>query len=156
MNKIIGIGNALTDVLVNLPSDDILAKFDLERGSMSLVGSGLQMKISEATAAMPRTLSLGGSTGNTIRALAKLGVGTGFIGKVGQDTTGIFLEVALENLGVKPSIYKGEKDSGRCLSLISPDGERTMATHLGAALEMTAEEITPRIYDGFDCLNAAG
>ena len=156
MKKVIGIGNALTDILINLQSDKILETFGLPKGSMSLVDAALQLKISESTADLPRTLSLGGSAGNTIRAMAKLGAQTGFIGKVGWDKTGDFFEKALENLGVEPVIFRGKNRSGRCVSLVSTDGERTMATYLGAALEMTSGELKPEIFQDYDCLYIEG
>lgn len=81
---------------------------------------------------MPRTLSLGGSASNTIRAMARMGVRTGYVGKVGRDTTGDFFEQALVNLGIEPHILRGNERSGRCVSLVSADGERTMCTFLGA------------------------
>jgi sugar/nucleoside kinase (ribokinase family) len=156
MKKIIGIGNALTDMLVNLKSDDVLNQYGIARGSMSLVDSQLQSEVSKAVAGRPYSLSLGGSADNTIRAMAHLGSSVGFIGKVGRDTTGDFFEQALENLGIKPVIFRGENRSGKCVSLISPDGERTMLTHLGAALEMKAEEISADIFEGYDCLYVEG
>lgn len=156
MKKVMGIGNALTDILINLRSDEILGEFGIAKGSMNLVDSEQQKKISESTADLPRTLSMGGSAGNTIRAMARLGTKTGFIGKVGPGTTGDFFISALENLGIEPKIYRGVEHSGRCVSLISVDGERTMVTYLGAALELSPEEIVPGIFDGYDCLYIEG
>ena len=156
MKRVIGIGNALTDMLVNLESDSVLRKYLLEKGSMSLVDSKLQTEISKSVAGLPYSLSLGGSAGNTIRAMARLGCGTGFIGKVGPDTTGDFFEQALANLGVKPFIFRGSERSGKCVALISPDGERTMITHLGAALELTAADVRADIFEGFDCVYIEG
>lgn len=156
MKRVIGIGNALTDMLVNLESDAVLKKYTLEKGSMSLVDNKLQTEISKSVAGLPYSLSLGGSAGNTIRAMARMGCETGFIGKVGPDTTGDFFVQALENLGVKPAIFRGKERSGKCVALISPDGERTMITHLGAALEMTAQDLTEDIFDGFDCVYIEG
>jgi len=156
MKRVIGIGNALTDMLVNLRSDSVLGRFQLKKGSMSLVDTQLQTEISKSVAGLPYSLSLGGSAGNTIRAMARLNTSVGFIGKVGHDTTGDFFVQALENLGVEPIIFRGEKRSGKCVSLISPDGERTMVTYLGAALEMKAEEIQPTVFDGYDCLYVEG
>jgi sugar/nucleoside kinase (ribokinase family) len=156
MKNVIGMGNALTDMLVNLRTDDVLTKFSLPKGSMSLVGSDQQKEISKTVAGLPYTLSLGGSAANTIRAMARLGTPTGFIGKVGCDTTGDFFEQALVNLGVKPQIFRGEEHSGRCVALVSVDGERTMVTYLGAALEMVAAEITPDLFRDFDCLYLEG
>ncbi|WP_417013507.1 adenosine kinase [Alistipes sp.] len=156
MKRVIGIGNALTDMLVNLESDSVLKRYSLDKGSMNLVDNKLQTEISKSVAGLPYSLSLGGSAGNTIRAMARLGCQTGFIGKVGPDTTGDFFEQALENLGVTPYVFRGQERSGKCVSLISPDGERTMITHLGAALELTADDIRPDIFDGFDCVYIEG
>ena len=156
MKYVIGIGNALTDMLVNLESDAVLGRFNLAKGSMNLVDAKLQTDISKSLAGLPYALSLGGSAGNTIRAMAKLGCKVGFIGKVGHDKTGDFFIQALENLAIEPHIFRGTERSGRCVSLISPDGERTMITHLGAALEMKGEEITSDLFKGYDCLYIEG
>lgn len=77
MKRVIGIGNALTDMLVNLESDSVLGRFKLAKGSMSLVDTKLQTEISKSVAGLPYSLSLGGSAGNTIRAMAKLGARSG-------------------------------------------------------------------------------
>jgi len=156
INRIIGIGNALTDMLVNLSNDSVLTQYQLAKGSMSLVDSQLQTDISKAVAGYPYSLSLGGSAGNTIRAMARLGTRTGFIGKVGNDTTGDFYKQALLNVGVEPYILRSEYRSGKCVSLISPDGERTMVTHLGAAADLQASDIDPATFDSYDCLYIEG
>ncbi len=156
MKRVIGIGNALTDMLVNLKSDTVLGKYKLAKGSMTLVDSEHQNRIAKSVAGLPYSLSLGGSAGNTIRAMAQLGCKVGFIGKVGVDKTGDFFEQALINLGVEPIIFRGKDRSGRCMSLVSSDGERTMATSLGAAIEMTHNEIMPTVFDGYDCLYVEG
>ncbi len=156
MKRVIGIGNALTDMLVNLKDDSVLERFDLPKGSMNLVDTALQTEISKSVAGLPYALSLGGSAGNTIRAMARLGCQTGLIGKVGEDTTGDFFVRALENLHIEPVVFRGTERSGKCVSLISPDGERTMVTYLGAALELEDSEIDPAIFEGYDCLYVEG
>ncbi|MFI3331918.1 MAG: adenosine kinase [Rikenellaceae bacterium] len=156
MKRVIGIGNALTDMLVNLKSDTVLGKYKLAKGSMTLVSSEFQNDIAKSVAGLPYSLSLGGSAGNTIRAMAQLGSKVGFIGKVGKDKTGDFFEQALINLGIEPVIFRGLDRSGRCISLVSNDGERTMATSLGAALELTHTEIMSTVFDGYDCLYVEG
>jgi len=156
MKKVIGIGNALTDVLVNLRNEEVLHKHNIARGSMSLVDSELQSEVSKEVAGLPHSLSLGGSADNTIRAMARLGSEVGFIGKVGFDNTGDRFEQALRNLGIEGKIFRTDKPSGKCISLVSPDGERTMLTHLGAAAEMHAEDITPGLFEGYDCLYIEG
>lgn len=156
MKKVIGIGNALTDMLVNLPNEDVLTKYDIARGSMSLVNNTIQSQISKSVAGFPYSLSLGGSADNTIRAMAQLGGNVAFIGKVGPDTTGEFFVQALTNLNIKPIIFHGKSKSGKCVSLISPDGERTMLTHLGAAEELSSDDISSSILKGYDCLYVEG
>ena len=156
MKQILGIGNSLTDMLVTLSSDDVLQEYQLAKGSMSLVDSQFQTDISRSVAGCPYTLSLGGSAGNTIRAMARLGVRVGFMGKVGEDTTGDFYIQALRNVNVEPFILRSEHRSGKCLALVSPDGERTFVTHLGAAAELQAEDIDPVVFNGYDCLYVEG
>ena len=156
MNRVLGIGNALTDMLVNLRSDDVLTRYKLQKGSMNLVDAPLQTAISKSVAGLPYYLSLGGSAGNTIRAMARLGCNVGFIGKVGPDKTGEFFKQALDNSGIEPFITYGREKSGKCVSLISPDGERTMVTHLGAALELKAEDVPSSVFGGYDCLYIEG
>ena len=153
---VIGIGNALTDMLVNLSNDNVLTEYQLAKGSMSLVDSQLQTAISKSVAGLPYSLSLGGSAANTIRAMARLGTPTAFIGKVGEDNTGDFYEQALRNIGVTPYILRSENKSGKCVALVSKDGERTFVTHLGAALDLTAEEIDGAIFDSYDYLYIEG
>lgn len=157
MNKsVIGIGNALTDMLVNLSNDNVLREYQLSKGSMSLVDSEFQTAISKSLAGLPYSLSLGGSAANTIRAMAQLDIRCGFIGKVGEDNTGEFYVQALRNVGVAPYILHSENKSGKCVSLISPDGERTFVTHLGAALDLTADEIDAAVFDSYDYLYIEG
>lgn len=156
MKRVIGIGNALTDVVVNLRNEDVLHRHNIARGSMSLVDSELQSQVSKEVAGLPHSLSIGGSANNTIRAMARLGSQVGFIGKVGYDNTGDRFEQALHNLGIEGKIFRGDSTSGKCISLVSPDGERTMLTHLGAAAEMHAEDISANLFEGFDCLYIEG
>lgn len=156
MKRIIGIGNALTDMLISLSGDEVLAQYQLDKGSMSLVDNQFQTDILKAVAGLPHSLSLGGSAGNTIRTMARLGTEVGFIGKVGEDSTGDFYIQALRNVGVEPFILRSEHSSGKCLSLISADGERTLVTHLGAAADLQAEDIDAAVFDGYDALYIEG
>lgn len=156
IRRIIGIGNALTDMLVNLSNDNVLQEYELTKGSMSLVDSQLQTAISKSVAGCPYSLSLGGSAGNTIRAMARLGTTVGFIGKVGEDNTGEFYEQALRNIGIEPLMLRSDQRSGKCVALVSPDGERTFVTHLGAASDLQAEDIDGSIFDNYDCLYIEG
>ena len=156
MKRIIGIGNALTDMLISLSGDEVLTQYQLDKGSMSLVDNQFQTDILKAVAGLPHSLSLGGSAGNTIRTMARLGTEVGFIGKVGEDSTGDFYIQALRNVGVEPFILRSEHSSGKCLSLISADGERTLVTHLGAAADLQAEDIDAAVFDDYDALYIEG
>ena len=75
---------------------------------------------------------------------------------MGYDTTGEFYEQALRNIGVEPYILHSKSRSGTCLALVSPDGERTFVTHLGAALDLQADDIDGAIFDDYDCLYIEG
>ncbi|MEG2850017.1 MAG: PfkB family carbohydrate kinase, partial [Bacteroidales bacterium] len=90
MDKIIGLGNALVDVLATLKDDTILHEMGLPKGSMQLIDSVKLQQINEHFDQMETHLATGGSAGNTILGLSCLGAGTGFIGKVGKDSYGRF------------------------------------------------------------------
>jgi sugar/nucleoside kinase (ribokinase family) len=143
-------------MLISLSGDEVLTQYQLDKGSMSLVDNQFQTDILKAVAGLPHSLSLGGSAGNTIRTMARLGTEVGFIGKVGEDSTGDFYIQALRNVGVEPFILRSEHSSGKCLSLISADGERTLVTHLGAAADLQAEDIDAAVFDGYDALYIEG
>ncbi|MFR9648967.1 MAG: adenosine kinase [Rikenellaceae bacterium] len=156
IERVLGVGNALTDILVNLSDETLLEQFSLPKGGMTLLTAEQQSLISKSVEGLDKTLSLGGSAGNTIRAMAYLGSQVALMGKVGRDSTGDYFFEALQQRGITPYIYRGESDSGRCLSLITEDGERTMATYLGAALELCDEEYTNEVFNGYDTLYVEG
>ena len=156
MKKVLGIGNALVDVLAVLEDDLLLSKLGLPKGSMQLVDRSVSDKIVDIIKNKDCVLVTGGSASNTIYGLSKLGVCSGFVGKVGNDRYGHFFESdSIEN-GVHASLVKCETPSGICVSLVSPDGERTMATYLGAASEMTASDVTEEMLDGYDYCHVEG
>ena len=156
MKKVLGIGNALTDILIKLENDNFLSGFELPKGSMQLINVDLSTRILLDAEGMKRTLVSGGSVANTIHGLTALGIKTGFVGKIGFDSWGVFFEKDMKEQGINPILFKGKNESGRCIALISPDSERTMATYLGAAIELTADDISPEIYDGYDFLHIEG
>ena len=156
MKKILGIGNALTDILIRLENDVCLEKFSLPKGSMQLVESDFSTKILNETQALQRTLVSGGSASNTIHGLAALGIETGFVGKIGNDSWGNFFESDMKKRGINTLLFKGKNESGRAIALISPDSERTFATYLGAAIELTVNDLTSEIYDGYDYFHIEG
>jgi sugar/nucleoside kinase (ribokinase family) len=156
MKKILGIGNALVDVMTLLDNDDILKKFALPKGSMQLVDNSKSEMIKSETVGFNRILTSGGSAANTIHGLAMLGVKTGYIGSVGRDDLGDFFENDLKNVGIKTRLIRRNSATGTAVALISSDSERTFATHLGAAVELNANDIDPEYFTGYDILYLEG
>ena len=99
MDKIIGMGNALVDVLATLNDDHILTEMELPKGSMTLIDETKLLIINECFSEMETELATGGSAGNAIRGMACLGAGTGFIGKVGNDAYGKILSAKFVGTG---------------------------------------------------------
>jgi sugar/nucleoside kinase (ribokinase family) len=156
MKNILGIGNALVDVVTHINDEQILHTFSLPKGSMQLVNSEKSMKIKSGTEAFKRTLASGGSAANTIHGLSSLGVSTGFIGSIGNDETGDFFENDLKNAGVKAFLRRHKTPTGTAVALITPDSERTFATHLGAAVELNAKDLNPSDFKNYDILYLEG
>lgn len=150
MKKIIGIGNALIDILLQIPDDSILTVLNLQKGSMQLVDEQKMSEIFEKLNRFSKKMVTGGSAANTINGISKLGGITGFLGKIGNDETGRFFEDDIIKNGVNAHLLRSEKPSGRCLSLISPDGERTLCTCLGAAGDLQIADINPEIFNNYE------
>jgi sugar/nucleoside kinase (ribokinase family) len=156
MKKILGIGNALVDILVQLPNDEPLHKLELPKGSMQLIDQTTMKRISDATSLLEKHVATGGSASNTSVALARLGCNVGFIGKVGHDELGSFYSDDLTNNNVTPHLLKSDLPSGRCNVLISTDTERTMATYLGAAVTLNADDLNIETFRQYDILHIEG
>ena len=150
MKKVLGIGNALVDIMTILEDEHILQQFNLQKGSMQLVDFGFSSDVIDATRNLNKELSSGGSAANTIHGLANLGVTSSFIGKTGSDPYGHFFADEMIKTGIAPILFTGTSGTGCAIALISPDSERTFATHLGAAIELLAEDLKPELFDGFD------
>ncbi len=156
MAKFLGLGNALVDILVQLPNDAKLFELNLPKGSMQLVDAERMQSILAQTEGLPRTLAAGGSAANTIHGLANLGMSTAFIGKVGDDSFGqAFAKDMIQN-GITPIMLKGNAESGRALAFITPDSERTFAVYLGAAIEMTPNDLDPSLFNGYTHFHIEG
>ena len=154
--KIIGIGNALVDVLTQLENDDLLSELNLPKGSMQLVDAERSAQIQEKSKNLSKQMASGGSAANTIHGLAKLGMETAFIGSVGKDETGAFFEKDLMNSNIKPILFHTDSPSGIANGMISKDGERTFGTFLGAALDLSPEQLKPEHFMGYDLLHVEG
>lgn len=156
MDKIIGMGNALVDVLVRIDDDSLLEKLHLPKGSMQLIQEDTLSEIRKYTSGMKIHRSTGGSAGNTVCALAALGANPGFIGKVGQDETGAFFGDTLRQCGVNALLATCDLPSGIASTFISTDGERTFGTYLGAAATLRAEDLSHKMFAGYNYLYIEG
>lgn len=156
MDKIIGMGNALVDVLVRIDDDSLLEKLHLPKGSMQLIQEDTLSEIRKYTSGMKIHRSTGGPAGNTVCALAALGANPGFIGKIGQDETGTFFGDTLRQRGVNALLATCDLPSGIASTFISTDGERTFGTYLGAAATLRAEDLSRKMFAGYNYLYIEG
>lgn len=156
MKRIIGIGNALVDALTTLQDDGLLSMFGLPKGGMTLIGDEEQQRIQEQFASLDVQRATGGSAGNTMLALANLSMNPGFIGTVGNDSIGDFFADNCTSCGITPYLIRLPQQSGIAYTFISPDGERTFATYLGAAAMMQADDLTEEAFHGYDYLYVEG
>ena len=157
MDKIIGMGNALVDVLVTLPDDSLLNQMNLPKGSMQLIDDNRYIQIKSVFDTMRTDRSTGGSAGNTVKALAALNVQPGFIGKIGPDAMGDFFREDGIRRGINMKLLRSKVYSGVASTFfITPDGERTFATHLGAAHTMHAEDLYAELFRGYTYLYIEG
>ncbi|HOX46562.1 MAG TPA: adenosine kinase [Myxococcota bacterium] len=143
---VLGIGNALTDILVPA-TDGQLQALGLPKGSMQLVDAARNAWVLGQV--RPTRRVAGGCAANTITGLGRLGLPTAFIGKIGRDETGEFFAQNLRQDGVEPRLLRSEgSPSGTAVAFITPDSERTFSTHLGAAVELGAAELSPALFAG--------
>ena len=105
---------------------------------------------------MKTHLATGGSAANTILGLANLGACTGFIGKIGNDYFGEFFRENLKKNKIADYLLTSDLPSGVASTFISPDGERTFGTYLGAAATLKAEELVPDMFKGYAYLYIEG
>ncbi len=156
MKKILGMGNALVDVMIPLESDGILELLGLPKGSMQLVDKERSNAVLLALKEYQKSQSAGGSAANTIHGLAMLGAPVGYIGVIGEDELGGFFVRDLIQAGVEPHMIHSSQETGRAVALVTPDSERTFATFLGAAIELSAENLQTEMFRGYSYFHIEG
>ncbi|MCL2502221.1 MAG: adenosine kinase [Bacteroidales bacterium] len=157
MKSILGIGNALTDILAVLPDDSLLNYFHLRKGSMQHVDADTGDKIWQTLKPLGVQYVAGGSCANTITGTAVLGMPSGFIGKVGDDEIGALFHSDQVRNGISSLLFQGDAASGRAMVFITaPEAERTFATYLGAALELCPDDLKPLYFSGYDYFHIEG
>ncbi len=140
--KILGIGNAIVDVICKV-EDDFITKNNLTKSTMKLIFDDKEFKELLSNLKIEKTVS-GGSVANSIVGLSQLGNEVGFIGKVNDDELGSKYEDGLKKENVKYfySKKKEELPTGTCLILVTPDSERTMCTFLGTAGKINENDVS--------------
>ena len=139
---VLGIGNAIFDVLVRT-DEGFLARHGMTKGGMALIDEARAAAIYQDMG--PATEMSGGSAANTIVGVASFGARTAFIGKVKDDQIGRLYshDIKAANVGFATAPAAGGPATGCSYILVTPDGERTMNTWLGAAQELTPQDIDP-------------
>jgi sugar/nucleoside kinase (ribokinase family) len=137
---VVGIGNAIVDVIAHA-DERFLAEESLSKGAMTLIDAERAEALYRKMG--PAIESSGGSAGNTMAGIASLGGKGGYIGKVRDDLLGDVFRHDITAIGVRFDTPAGVSGPGtaRCLIMVTPDGQRTMATYLGACVELDREDI---------------
>jgi len=141
---ITGIGAVLVDLLVN-ENDQFLANLGKRKGGMTLVDNGDMENILKKTSDKPVVVP-GGAACNTIVGVGQLGVGARFIGSRGDDEHGVLYEKQLKQFNVEPVFTVSSLPTGKVLSVITPDAQRSMFTCLGASTELDPEKINKAMF----------
>ena len=156
MEKIIGIGNALVDILARLKDDTLLEQTGLPRGGMTLIDEARQRELRARMEGLPIEHATGGSAGNTILAMARMGASVGFVGKIGRDELGRFYQENCKMTGIEARLLQCDLPTGVANTFITPDGERTFGTFLGAAATLQPGDITPSLFEGVTMAHIEG
>jgi sugar/nucleoside kinase (ribokinase family) len=157
MKKILGIGSTLVDILSQVPNEEVLNELNLPKGSMTYVNINDAVSIGERLAQQYGSQrAAGDSAANTMSGLARLGAKAGFLTMMGNDETGQFFTNEMTRTGVEMLALKSNTPTGRVIAMVTPDGERTFATCLGASIELSPDDIKPELFDNWDIFYIEG
>jgi sugar/nucleoside kinase (ribokinase family) len=143
-NTITGIGSALVDVLIN-ETDEFLHKLNKEKGGMTYVTSAEQQDIISASSQIP-VIVPGGAACNTILGVGNLGGTARFIGARGEDEYGDIFEDKVWECQVEPVLSYFDTPTGKVLSIVTPDAQRSMFTDLGASSLLDPADVTSQMF----------
>ena len=158
--SVVGAGTAIIDLLVRVDDEFLARELPGGRGNTTWVEAArldeLLRRLRER--GFQPEKAPGGSTGNLLCGLSELGCGTRFLGWLGLDDDGVYYRDTFAESGGNISSFKyhPSKHTGRCLSLVSPDADRSMVTDLGASAEMRADGIRQSDLDGVDLIHTEG
>lgn len=155
VGQVVGVGNAIVDVIGQV-DDEFIDRWNLNRGSMTLIDED---RAEQLTALMPDGLKeSGGSAANTVVGVASFGVPAAYIGKVRDDVLGAAFAEGMREAGVSYEVSPAESGmaTARCLIQVTPDGQRTMNTFLGASSRLTVDDIDEELVAGASALYCEG
>ncbi len=151
---ILGVGAPVVDLLVS-SQDELLEYFEIEKGGSALIDYPTLQHYLRHIKQKPIFIP-GGSGANTIKGLARLGEKCALVGKIGQDEAGKEFNRRLKEAGITSLLIPVETPTAQALCLRTPDGERTIRTYLGAALEMRGEDLDPKQFEGVKLVHIEG
>ena len=154
--KILGIGNAIVDVICKV-SENFITQNGLQKGSMKLIFEEKEFQKLLLNLKVEKTIS-GGSVANSIVGLSQLKNDVGFVGKISDDIFGNKYEKGLKEENVKFFYFKRKESlpTGTCLILVTPDSERTMCTFLGVAGKINENDIDSKVISDADLIFLEG
>lgn len=146
--ELIGVGSPIMDLLARVPDEFLNRNVAGDKGGMVLVDHDEMQRILGLLDGDP-AYATGGSAANATFNAARLGLRATFLGKLGNDDLARIYRHAFEQAGVDGSRFKrGAQPNARCLALVTPDAQRTLRTHLGAAMTLAPAEVTPTDFHG--------
>jgi len=151
---IVGVGNALVDIL-GYEDEDFVKKTGAAKGGMIYVKKEFIEQTLAMSSKQPVTVP-GGSACNTVVGVGRLGGAARFIGKCGNGEMGAFFENDLKRHNVEPALLRSNSPTGRVLSIVTPDAQRSMFTYLGAAAEMVPQDISERFFESAAIVHIEG
>jgi len=156
MAKVLGMGNALVDIMIRIEDESIFTEFELEKGGMRLVDGKTVESVINKLQHLPAEKAPGGSAANTINGVSNLGMETGFIGKVANDENGNFMQDDMLKNNIQPYLLKGSSPTGVAVAMVTPDSERTFAVNLGCAIELSPDDIQSEMFAGYEYFHIEG
>ena len=158
MKQVIGIGNALVDALYRVENDAVIDALHLPKGAMTLIDVDSFRNISRRMEGVGVERATGGSACNTVLSLAALGAHPAVIGRLGRDDNGEFFANYFKQKGAHTFVVASGADepTGVASTFITPDGQRTFGTFLGAAAGLRASDIREEWFEGYGYLYIEG
>jgi len=156
MSKILAVGNALIDIMVDLHDEALLKKYSFAKGSQEHVSKKVFDAFYQELNLTDARFIPGGSAVNVVHPLANLGFQTGFIGAIGNDEHGAVFEKDLQQAGVYFSPIRKEGDTGKVLHLHTGDGEKTIIAYAGVNEQLTPGDLSEHLMTSYTHLVVDG